>query len=399
MMHLSKRAEQLKPSATLAMAAKAAKMRRDGIDVISFATGEPDFDTPAHICAAGKRGIDAGLTRYPPSRGTPELIDAIREKLARENGLSYEADEVAVSCGAKQAIYNALQVMVDPGDEVVLIAPYWVSYPAQVRLAGGEPVVVSTDAETNFKVTPAMLGSAITERTRAVILNSPCNPSGSAYTKAELAALGELLVERGVAVIADEIYEKLVYDGFVSTSIVAACPKLKAQTILINGVAKAYAMTGWRMGYAAGPASVIAKMISLSGQQLTGIAPFVQSACVEALSGPQEEVERMRAAFAERRDRMLELLRAIPDVRCHRPEGTFYLLPDLSAFIGRYAGEFAIADATALAQYLLEEGHIATVSGDAFGIPGHVRFSYATSMEQIEAGVARLADALGRLQK
>ncbi len=397
-MKLSKRVQELQPSATLAMAARARQMRADGVDVISFATGEPDFVTPANICAAAKRAIDAGETHYTPTAGIPELREAIRGKLVRDNGLDYADDEVTVTCGAKQAIYNALQALIDPNDEVLVPAPYWVSYPDQVRLAGGAPVILPTDETTAFKITPDQLRDAITERTRAILLCSPSNPSGSAYTREELAALGALLAEREIAIISDEIYEKLVYDGFTHTSIAAAHPPARERTILINGVSKAYAMTGWRMGYAAGPAAVIKRMTMLAGQQTTGLPAFVQAACVEALTNADDEVERMRAEFAARRDLMLERLRALPGVRCHVPQGAFYLLPNVEAFFGaRWRGK-PIDDATALAGMLLEEARIAVVSGDPFGAPGHIRLSYATSREQIEEGVRRMAEALRGLE-
>ena len=397
MLPITKRAEKLAPSETLAMAARARELRARGVDVISFATGEPDFDTPSFIKASAKKALDEGLTKYTPSAGTPELKGAIKEKLKRDNGLDYSAEEICVTCGAKQAIYNALQVLVEEGDEVLVPAPYWVSYPEQVKLAGGVPVVVPTDSSSRFKVSPAALEKAITPRTRAIILNTPSNPTGSAYRREELSAIGDLLSRHGVAIISDEIYEKLVYGDFRHVSMAAACPAAKELTITVNGVSKAYAMTGWRMGYAAGPRHVISKMTVILGQQITGIPGFVQKACAEALSGPQEEIERMRSEFAARRDLMLERLLAIPGLSCHVPEGAFYLLPNVEAFLGRRAGGIELPDATALATHLLDEAHIATVSGDPFGIPGHIRFSYATSRENIEEGAKRLKEALRKL--
>jgi len=398
MLSISKRAMSLAPSETLAMAAKARELKASGVDVISFATGEPDFDTPAFIKAAARKALDDGITKYTPSAGIPELREAIKAKLKKDNGLDYAKEEICVTCGAKQAIYNALQVLLDEGDEAIVVAPYWVSYPEQVRLAGGTPVVIRTSAENSFKLTPRELEEAITPKTRAIILNTPSNPTGSAYSREELAKLGDILAQHGVAIISDEIYEKLVYGGFRHVSVAAACPAAKDVTITINGVSKAYAMTGWRMGYAAGPREVISKMTTLLGQQITGIPGFVQRACVEAMTGPQEEIENMRKEFAARRDMMLERMLSIQDIACHVPEGAFYLLPNVEAYLGRDHGGRKIAGANELASYLLEEAHIATVSGDPFGIPGHIRFSYAASRQNIEEGTRRLKDALLKLK-
>jgi len=397
MIEISKRAKEMAPSATIAMATRAKQMRAEGIDVISFAAGEPDFDTPEAIREAAKRGIDEGLTRYSPSAGMPELRAAIREKLKRDNGLDYAEDEITVSCGAKHAIYNAIQVVANPGDEVIVPAPYWVSYPEQVKLAGATPVIVKADPKNDFKLRASDIEPAITDRTRAIILNYPSNPTGSTYSEGELRAIGEVLARRGVAIISDEIYEKLVYGGEPHCSIAKACPSCKPLTIVVNGVSKAYAMTGWRMGFAAGPKGVISKMSSLSGQQLTGIPCFVQKACVAALNGPQDEVERMRREFMKRRDLMHERLRAIPGIECRMPDGAFYLFPYVGGYFGKGSGGRKIGDSSELAGYLLDEAHIAVVSGDPFGAPGHIRLSYATSRDKIEEGVKRLGRALSAL--
>lgn len=388
----------MSPSATLAMAAKARKMRAAGIDVISFATGEPDFDTPSFIKNSGKAGIDEGLTKYTPSSGIPELKTAIREKLARDNGLTYADDEIVVTCGAKQAIYNAIHVLAGTGDEVIVPAPYWVSYPEQVTLAGATPKFIATTQESAFKITPATLAKAITARTRAIILNTPSNPTGSAYSKEELAGLGAILTKRNIAIISDEIYEKLVYGDFKHASIAAACPDARGLTVVVNGVSKAYAMTGWRMGYAAGPEEIVSKMTILIEQQISCIPGFVQKACAAALGGSGAEMDEMRDEFSARRDLMYKLLSAIPGVSCHLPEGAFYLLPNVSAFIGRRFGTNEMSNATDIANYLLDEGRIATVSGDPFGAPGHIRFSYATSRENIEKGIARFGESLSKLK-
>ncbi len=397
MIHISNRAKQLQPSATLGMAARVRKLKAEGVDIISFAVGEPDFETPEHIREVGKKAIDEGLTRYTPSNGIPELRAAVREKLKADNGLSYSDDEVTITCGAKQAIYDALQAMVDPGDEVIVPAPYWVSYPDQVILAGGVPKILNAGQTEAFRVTPEQLAKAITPRTRAVILNYPSNPTGSSYGREQLKKLGQVIAEKKIAVISDEIYEKLLYTGERHCSIAEACPDCKDLTLVINGVSKAYAMTGWRMGFAAGPKPVISKMTGLISQQNSGIPGFVQKACIEALKGPQGEVERMQQEFKARRDLMLEGISSIPGMRCHVPDGAFYLLPDVKAYLGRPWKGSRIADANVLADYLLEEAHVATVGGDPFGAPGFIRLSYATSRPKIEEGVARLSKALSRL--
>ncbi|MFH1829150.1 MAG: pyridoxal phosphate-dependent aminotransferase [Pseudomonadota bacterium] len=398
MIKISKIAANMKSSATLDVAAKAKKMRAQGKDVISFATGEPDFDTPLAIREAGKQAIDQGLTRYTPSSGIPELKAAVRDKLARDNSLEYEEDEITITCGAKHAIYNALQAIVDPGDEVIVVAPYWVSYPEQVRLAGGTPVIVETDAQNAFRTSALEIENAITKRTAAIILNYPSNPAGSTYSKEELAELGEVLVKHKVAIISDEIYEKLIFGESKHVSIAKACPACKDFTIVVNGVSKSYAMTGWRMGWACGPSNVISKMSTLCGQQISGIPAFVQRACIEALEGPQDEVKRMRDEFARRRDIMFEKLKIIPGIKCHLPDGTFYLFPNMSHYMGKSYGDRKIADANELAQYLLDDAHIATVSGEPFGAPNHVRLSFATSRERIEEGMARLANSLAKVR-
>lgn len=394
MSRLSNRAQGLAPSATLATASKAAAMRAAGIDVISFAMGEPDFDTPLEIRNACKSALDEGFTRYAPSSGMPGLRVAIAKKLESENNLAYADDEIVVTCGAKQAIYNALQVTMNSGDEVLIPAPYWVSYPEHVKLADGKPVIVPTDEDTAFKVTPAILEKFVTAKTRAFILNSPSNPTGSAYSRDELANLGKFFKDHDIIIISDEIYEKLIYDNFSHISIADAYPPAKDLAIVINGVSKAYAMTGWRMGYAAGPKDIISKMSALGGQQITGIPAFVQKACAEAIAGSQEKVDEMRREFAARRDLMHGLLLRIPKLRCPLPSGAFYLFPDVSFYLKKNSG---IDSSVALSNYLLEEAHVATVNGDAFGSPGHIRLSYAASREKIEEGMRRLKSALEKL--
>lgn len=393
MIKISKRAARMATSATLAMAAKAAELRTQGVNVISFATGEPDFDTPERVRSTCKKALDAGQTRYTPSAGIPDLKAAIAAKLERDNNLKYDTNQIVVTCGAKQAIYNALQVILDPGDEVLVPSPYWVSYPDQIFLCDGIPVTVPTSDETSFKVTPTLLTKLSNKKTKALILNSPSNPSGTAYTREELIDIAKFCVLHNIAIISDEIYEKLTYDGFVHTSIADAHPPAKDITITINGVSKAYAMTGWRMGYAAGPKDIISKMATLVGQQISGIPGFVQSACVDALKNCDGDITKMRTEFAARRDLMLSHITKIPNVKCRTPKGAFYLFPDMKAYVGKKD----IADTSALVTYLLAEAHIATVAGDSFGAPGFVRFSYATSRENIVEGMERLAGALGKI--
>lgn len=396
MTRLSKRAQELEPSATLGMAAKAAALKAEGANVISFATGEPDFDTPETIKDAAKASLDHGDTKYAPSAGIPRLREAIAAKMKRDNDLAYAPEEISVSCGAKQAIANALLVLVDDGDEVIVPAPYWVSYPPQVRLAGGKPVIVDTTASA-MKLTPDMLANACSDKTRVCILNSPSNPTGAVYTRDELAALSVVCREKDIVVISDEIYEHLIYDGKQHTSIVNADPAMRPNTIIINGVSKSYAMTGWRLGWAAGPKEIIAKLNQLASQQTTSPATFVQHAAAAALEGSLNDVKRMRTAFEERRNLMHELLNNINGVGSSRPAGTFYIFADMRAFIGQRFGDTIIADDLALAECLLTKAQVATVAGTPFGAPGFIRFSFATSPENIEEGVKRIKDVLTKL--
>lgn len=396
MAHLSKRARNLKPSATLGMAAKAAELRAQGVNVISFATGEPDFDTPANIKEAAKQSLDRGETKYAPSAGIPKLREAISKKMKRDNDLTYAPEEITVSCGAKQAIANALLATVDDGDDVIVPAPYWVSYPAQAKLAGGNPVILDTTAN-RMKLTADQLANACGDKTRALILNSPSNPTGAIYTADELKSLAQVCREKDIVVISDEIYEHIVYDDAKHVSILNADSSLRNNAIIINGVSKSFSMTGWRLGWAAGPKEVIAKMNQLAGQQTTSPATFVQHAAVAALEGSFEEVKHMCAAFAKRRERICAMLNDIRGIEVDRPEGTFYVFANMQAFVGKRFGDTAIADDLTLAELLLTEGHIATVAGTSFGAPGFIRFSFATSIENIEEGVNRLRRVLTEL--
>ncbi len=392
---LSRRARAITPSATLAITARAKELKGQGVDVVAFAAGEPDFDTPGYITKAAHEAIDAGKTRYTPAAGTPELKEAIAKKLADDNGLEYSAGEIIVSCGAKHSLANIVLAMIDDGDEVLLPAPYWVSYPQMVRLAGGVVRVLPTKSEDGFKVTPGQVAEACTERTKLFILNSPSNPTGAVYTREEIAALGKVLLEKGVWCLSDEIYEKLIYDGVRHDSIAAVVPEMKERTIVVNGHSKAYAMTGWRIGYAAGPADVIKASASMQSHTTSNPASVSQAAATAALQGGKDVVEQMRAEFERRRNRLVEGLRAIPGVKVPvMPQGAFYVFPDVSGLYGK--GAFAEAKGSVeFAKVCLETSHVAVVPGEAFGEDNCVRLSYATSMESIEEGLRRLASLAG----
>jgi len=386
---ISRRAALISPSPTLAIDAKAKALKAQGVEVINFSAGEPDFDTPQHIKAAAVQALEEGFTRYTPVAGIPEL----RREVARYfslRGLSYSPEEIVVSCGAKQSLYNALQVLLEEGEEAVLISPYWVSYHEQVKLAGGKPVVVRTDSAKGFKVTPEALEAALTPRTRAVILNSPCNPTGAVYTRQELESLAELARERDIWVISDEIYSALLYDGLQHVSI-ASFPGMKERSIVVDGASKTYAMTGWRIGFAAAPLPIAQAMISIQSHSTSNPNSIAQKAVLAALRGSQEPVEKMRLEFDRRRLMMLEGLRAIPGIKCHRPGGAFYLFPDVGELLGRRFRGRILSSSLEIAEVLLEEFRVAVVPGEAFGAPGYLRLSYATSRDQIEKGLKALS--------
>jgi aspartate aminotransferase len=397
-MKLAARAEKISPSPTLSIDAQAKKMAAAGINVINFGAGEPDFDTPEHIKEAAVEALRKGATKYTPVGGTPALKEAIAKKLKADNGLDYSPEEIVVSCGAKHSLYNAIMALVDEGDEIILPAPYWVSYLEQIKLAGGRPVIVQTRQENGFKLTVEELESVITPRTRMIILNSPGNPTGAVYTKEELAALGEVLLRARITIISDEIYEKLVYDDVGHVSIASLDPALKELTVVINGVSKAYSMTGWRIGYAAAPAPVAKAMTDLQSHSTSNPTSIAQAASVAALTGTQEPLARMVAEFRRRRDYMLERIAAIPGVRCHRPGGAFYLFPSVEKLLGRAYKGRRIGSASDLAAVLLEEAKVAVVPGVAFGDDRCFRLSYATSMENIKEGCDRIAEVLTALQ-
>ncbi|MEW6065952.1 MAG: pyridoxal phosphate-dependent aminotransferase [Bacillota bacterium] len=396
-MRLSERAVGISPSPTLAIDAKAKQMKASGIKVISFGVGEPDFDTPDNIKEAAIEAIQAGETRYTPAGGTLKLKQAIVDKFQRENGLEYQTNQIVVSVGAKHSLYNAFQVLCQPSDEVILPAPYWVSYLEQIKLAGAAAVVVQTREENGFKLTPRELKEAITPRSRVFLLNSPSNPTGGVYTRDELAALGEILLQHNITVISDEIYEKLLYDGLEHVSIASISPSLKENTVVINGVSKAYAMTGWRIGYAAAPTSVAKAMADLQSHSTSNPTSIAQAASVAALNGPQDAVDAMVVEFEKRRNYMLERINAIPGVTCPKPGGAFYLYPNVSAYFGKsYQGK-PVNNATDLANLLLEVAEVAVVPGIAFGGDDFIRLSYATSMENIKEGLDRIEKLLGEL--
>jgi aspartate aminotransferase len=394
---LSNRAKSLKPSPTLAINAKAKSMLAQGIHVISFGAGEPDFDTPENIKQAAKKALDEGFTKYTPVGGIDELKDAIIKKFQRDSGLSYKRSEILVSCGGKHSFYNLAQAIFDQGDEVIIPAPYWVSYPPMVSLANATPVVVETTEKNEFKITPEALKKAITPRTKALIINSPSNPTGSAYTKKELEKIAEIALSKNVFVISDEIYEKIVYDGFKFTSIASLSEEMKKRTIIVHGVAKTYSMTGWRIGYTAGSEEIIAAMNNIQSQSTSNPTSISQKASVEALIGPQSEAEKMVSAFAQRRNYIVDRLNKMPGVSCYKPVGAFYVFPNFSSHYGKaYQGK-KIENSTHLADYFLDVAKVAVVPGVEFGADPFERLSFATSLENIKEGLDRIEEAVKKL--
>jgi aspartate aminotransferase len=396
-MALADRVKSIKPSPTLAVDAKAKAMKAEGIDVVGFGAGEPDFNTPENIKQAAIKAINDNYTRYLPVPGTDELKDAIINKLKTDNGIVYERPEVIVSTGAKHSLYNIAQALYGPGDEIIIPAPFWVSYPDQVLLNDATPVIVQTKLEDGFVLTPAAFKAAITPKTKALILNSPSNPTGMGYDRAALTAIAAIAVEHGIYVISDEIYEKIVYDGFKHVSIASLGPDIKALTLTVNGLSKSHAMTGWRMGYAAGPKDVIGAMSKIQSQSTSNTCSIVQKASVEALTGPQDFIGVMVAEFDKRRKYILERLLAIPGLECPTPQGAFYVFPKVSTYYGRSFGGKKIANSADISAYLLDEAKVAVVSGDAFGADEYIRLSYATSMSVIEKGLDRIEKAFAAL--
>lgn len=396
-MKLADRVHRIQPSPTLVIDAKAKALKAEGIDVIGFGAGEPDFGTPENIKEAAKKAIDAGHTRYTPVGGTIELKDAIIAKLQRDNGLTFSRDQISVACGAKHSLYNISQALIQEGDEVIIPAPYWVSYPDQVLLAGGTPVVVQTDEKTAFKITPELLENAITPRTKALILNSPSNPTGSAYSKEELQEIGKVCLRHDFVIISDDIYESLLYDGLQFHNIASAVPELVPRTIVVNGVSKTYAMTGWRIGYAAGPKDVIGAITKMQSQSTSNASSVAQKAAVEALSGPQDAVVMMRGEFEKRRTYIIDRLNAITGISCFHSNGAFYAFPNVSALFGKSFAGKVISNSSDLAAYFLDEARVAVVPGVAFGADNYIRLSYATSLENIRTGIDRIEKAVSDL--
>ena len=397
MTQLSDCLKRLSPSATLAMSQKSNEMKANGIDVINMSVGEPDFNTPDHIKEAAKKAVDDNFSRYSPVPGYVDLRKAIVEKLKNENQLEYGVTEISVSNGAKQCVCNAVLALVNPGEEVIIPAPYWVSYPEMVEIAGGKSVYIDTDLSTNFKITPDQLENAITEKTRMLILCSPSNPTGSVYSKDELEALAQVIKKHeNLYVVSDEIYEHISYIG--NHESIAQFPGMRERTIIINGVSKAYAMTGWRIGFLAAPEWIAKGCNKLQGQYTSGPCSVSQKAAEAAYTGNQQCVEDMRLVFERSRNLIVKLAKDIPGLEVNVPEGAFYLFPKCSSFFGKEYGKYKISNSTDFAMYLLEEGHVATVSGDAFGAPDYFRMSYATDDKTITEALNRIKVALAKLQ-
>ena len=396
-MQLAQFTRHLKPSETLAISAKAKALRAQGREVIDFSVGEPDFNTPDNVIQAAEHAMAEGFTKYTQASGLPALRQAIADKLQRENDLHYEPDQIIVSCGAKHVLYNLARVLVDPGDEVIIPGPYWVTYPTQVEMAGGTPVIIPTTAEDDFKITDEMLRRHLTPATKGIILNSPCNPTGAVYTPDELQDLADVLGDTGLYVITDEIYEHMVYDGLRQISIATLSPELKERCIVVNGLSKSFSMTGWRVGYCAGPADVIAACGHLQSQSTSNPTAFAQIAAIEALTGPQDSVHAMAAAFVERRDFVVERLNAIDGISCPMPQGAFYTFPKINALFGRRANGRTLSNSADVTDYLLDAAGVAVVPGEAFGADDHMRLSYAASMEALHTGLDRLDQAVQQL--
>ncbi|MBI4839033.1 MAG: pyridoxal phosphate-dependent aminotransferase [Nitrospirae bacterium] len=396
-MRLSKRAVSIKPSPTLAIDSKAKALKASGVDVVNFGVGEPDFDTPQNIKEAAIKAIRDGFTKYTPVGGIEELKVAVIEKFRRDNGLAYAKNEIIVSCGAKHSLYNIAEALLDPGDEIIIPAPYWVSYPDQALLNDAVPVIVKTDEKNLFKITPELLKSNLSKKTKALILNSPSNPTGLAYDLKSLEAIADIAAENDFYVISDEIYEKLVYDGFRHVSIASLGDKIKQRTIVVNGLSKAYAMTGWRIGFAAGPKEIIGAMTNIQSQSTSNPTSIAQKAAVEALRGAQDFIPVMVAEFNRRRAYMVEALNKIKGISCLMPVGAFYAFPNVSSYYGKSFKGKPVNSSFDLSSYLIEEANVALVPGGAFGDDRYIRLSYATSMDHIKKGLDRIEKALANL--
>ncbi len=394
MISLSQRSQNVTPSSTLAITAKINAMIADGVDVVKFGAGEPDFDTPDYIKAAAVDALDAGFTKYTPVPGIPELREAIAQKFQQDNGLSYSPSQVIVSCGAKHTIYNIFQAICDPGDEVIFAAPYWVSYPEQIKLAGAIPNVIHTTPEKNFCMTPAQVEAAITPQTKAILVNSPSNPTGTTYDVDTLKQIGELAVKHQVYLISDEIYEALLYDGAAHQSPATFNEETKAITFVVNGVSKAYSMTGWRIGYTAGPEDAIQAMSGIQSHSTSNPTSIAQKAALAALTAPQDAVEEMRTAFEERRNVICQRFDEIDGVHYVKPQGTFYIFPDFSQHYGRTLAGKTLKGSMDITDYLLNAAGVGVVPGSGFGADNHLRLSFATSLTEINRGLDRIKKAL-----
>ncbi len=396
-MKLSNRVKNLKPSATLAITAKAKALRAEGIDIIGFGAGEPDFDTPENVKNQGIKSIEDGFTKYTPVGGINELKDAIINSLKKDHGLEYTRDEIIVSCGAKHSIYNITQALFDTGDEVLIPSPYWVSYPDQIALTGAKPVIIETTEENEFKLKTDDLKNAINENSSAIILNYPSNPTGTTYTRDELEEVVEIALENKLTIISDEIYEKIIYGGAKHVSVCELSKEAKESTILVNGVSKSYSMTGWRIGYAAGNKDVINAMSKLQGQSTSNPTSISQMAALEALSGPQQVLDERCKEFEKRKDFIVKRLNEIEGFSCFNPKGAFYVFPSINGFVGKeYEGK-SISGSIDFTEFLLEKAKVAVVPGIAFGKENYLRISYATSMENIEKGMDRIEEAVKSL--
>ncbi len=398
MIKLSGRMNGLEESVTLAITAKARALKAGGKDIIGFGAGEPDFDTPLNIKEAAIKAIESGQTKYTAVGGINELKDAIIDKFRKDNKLAYSRDEIIVSCGGKHSIFNLFQAILDPGDEVIIPAPYWVSYPVMVALGGGTPRIVHTNESDGFRMTLKTFRAAITPNAKAVVINSPSNPTGAAYTADELKAIAEVALENNLLIVSDEIYEKLAYDGFNATSIASVSDEVKRNTVVLNGVSKAYSMTGWRIGYAAGPKEIIKAMTNIQSQSTSNPASISQWAAVEALNGPQESLSKMLKEFEKRRNVMVDGLNAIAGVSCFKPQGAFYVFANVSKTYGRKFKDRTIKGSVDMANYLLDEAGVAVVPGEPFGDDSFIRLSYATSMDNVVEGVKRIGKAVGELK-
>lgn len=397
-MRLSNKTFLIKPSPTLSLDAKVKALKARGVDVINFGVGEPDFDTPENIKEAAIKAIRNGFTKYTPVGGIDELKAAIIEKFKKDNNLAYEKNEIIVSCGAKHSLYNIASALFDAGDEVIIPAPYWVSYPDQVLLNNAVPIIVKTDERKSFKITPELLKSTLSKKTKALILNSPSNPTGLAYDRKSLEAIAEIALRHDFYIISDEIYEKLLYDGFKHVSIASLSNNIKQRTIVVNGLSKSHAMTGWRIGFTAGPKEIIDAMTKIQSQSTSNPTSIAQKAAVEALAGPQDFIPKMVSEFDKRRVYIIECLNKIKGITCERPVGAFYVFPNVSPFYGKHFNNKPINSSFNLSSYLLEEANVAVVPGGAFGDDRYLRLSYATSMNNVQKGLDRIENALLNLK-